>query len=134
MIELLSQTSNPWPATVLAGTVAIGIVLAALGLRRSPRPRGTPQAPAVPELEQAVAELGELTHRLEELIAQADQRIETLRDLTSSPAVSATNPLARRIYQLADSGRDSAQIAQELEEHIGKVELILALRTQTTDL
>lgn len=39
-------------------------------------------------------------------------------------------PVAKKVYQLADAGCDAAQIARELNEHIGKVELILALRQE----
>ena len=38
------------------------------------------------------------------------------------------DPLARSVYQLADEGMEPTQIAQQLDEHIGKIELILALR------
>ena len=38
------------------------------------------------------------------------------------------DPLARSVYQLADAGKEPVQIATELNEHVGKVELILALR------
>jgi len=55
---------------------------------------------------------------------------------TSSPASStdppppgsSDDPLTRSIYELADAGKAAQQIAAELNEHIGKVELILALR------
>jgi hypothetical protein len=85
---------------------------------------------------------------LERLLSQADQRIEQLRQLAShaSPAPGAQvddaqpgpaprppvsrmdDPLSRSVYQLADSGYTPPQIAAELKEHIGKIELILALR------
>lgn len=38
------------------------------------------------------------------------------------------DPLARSVYERADQGLSSQQIARELQEHVGKVELILALR------
>lgn len=38
------------------------------------------------------------------------------------------DPLARKVYTLADSGQDASQIARHLNEHVGKIELILALR------
>ena len=38
------------------------------------------------------------------------------------------DPVTVDIYRLADEGRTAVEIAQELEEHTGKVELILALR------
>jgi len=38
------------------------------------------------------------------------------------------DPVAVDIYRLADEGKTAVEIAQALEEHTGKVELILALR------
>ncbi len=38
------------------------------------------------------------------------------------------DPLTRSVYALADDGRSSVEIARKLDEQIGKVELILALR------
>ena len=38
------------------------------------------------------------------------------------------DPLTRSVYALADQGHDADQIARQLNEHVGKVELILALR------
>lgn len=40
----------------------------------------------------------------------------------------AADPLSRRVYGLADEGLGPADIAKRLDEQIGKVELILALR------
>lgn len=40
------------------------------------------------------------------------------------------DPLKEKIYELDDGGRTSVEIATELGEHVGKVELILALRGQ----
>lgn len=101
--------------------------------------------------------------RLENLLSQADERIEELRELqgqppretadppgTSEPAVESADvtstseqptprsqapaqpivedPLADSVYKLADTGMDAHAIAMQLNEHVGKVELILALR------
>ena len=49
------------------------------------------------------------------------------RDETGAPAKNR-DALARRIYALADAGLEPADIAHELHEQIGEVELILALR------
>jgi hypothetical protein len=89
--------------------------------------------------------------KLERLIEQADQRIAKLNgqsvDVDRSDAaersreaasgqveiettVGSPDPLAENIYQLADAGKDPGEIARQLDEHIGKVELILALRQQ----
>ena len=40
------------------------------------------------------------------------------------------DPVAAEVYKLADQGKGPQDIAQALGEHVGKVELILALRTQ----
>ncbi|MCX5662473.1 MAG: hypothetical protein NTW19_22560 [Planctomycetota bacterium] len=53
-----------------------------------------------------------------------------------APAAFAPEPasaagedaIARSVYALADAGHDSLEIARRLREHVGKVELILALR------
>jgi len=89
--------------------------------------------------------------KLERLIEQADQRIATLtgkpveversdvaersREAASGEeeietTVGSPDPLAEGIYRLADEGKDPGEIARQLDEHIGKVELILALRQQ----
>lgn len=38
------------------------------------------------------------------------------------------DPLTQGVYELADTGRSPLQIAQQMDEQVGKVELILALR------
>ncbi len=91
------------------------------------------------------AQLDAKSRRLEQLIDQADQRIAALggeRAGPSGPAEDPTDngsadppsaapdadPLTRNVYQLADEGLGAGEIARRLEEHVGKVELILALR------
>ncbi|MEQ9453913.1 MAG: hypothetical protein RLN76_04885 [Phycisphaeraceae bacterium] len=87
------------------------------------------------------------TVRLERLIQEAEIRIDQLNQLearhgqkpspTPSTSDSAGTPdsaspmqtLTRSVHTLADQGHDPAEIAEKLGEHIGKVELILALRT-----
>jgi hypothetical protein len=41
---------------------------------------------------------------------------------------ACADPMADRVYELADSGLSSVEIASALHEHTGKIELILALR------
>ena len=43
-------------------------------------------------------------------------------------AATSNDPLAASVYELADAGVDPIAIARQLNEHVGKVELILALR------
>lgn len=95
--------------------------------------------------------------RLEALIAEADRRIAKLKSSETSASIPTratsgsaghdhqadhvappaqvsvekslpADPLSRQVYALADRGMKAEAIAQELQEHIGKVELILALR------
>lgn len=91
--------------------------------------------------------------RLEALIAEADARLTRLEssltpECTRRPktscakfqAVAEAKPatavlaaprgdlLSRRVYELADDGLPAVDIARRLDEHLGKVELILALR------
>lgn len=46
----------------------------------------------------------------------------------ASRANCTTDPLTASIYELADRGRSPLEIARHLDEQVGKVELILALR------
>lgn len=48
--------------------------------------------------------------------------------LIDGDSTDSSDPLAATIYELADAGLDAASIAKQLDEHVGKVELILALR------
>ena len=87
------------------------------------------------------------TLQLEQLLVEADAKIERLRTVQSqisdrrvtsthaasprtdsAPSDIPDDPLARSVYELVDEGNDSAEIARALNEHVGKVELILALR------
>lgn len=64
--------------------------------------------------------------------APADARTSAPSASTSSPSHEnelPDDPLARQVYALADQGQDSHAIARKLEEHVGKIELILALRS-----
>lgn len=97
------------------------------------------------------AQLDAKTIMIERMIDAADQRIARLDGLlrvagdgevpeapapgavatgrTSPPDTEGADALARRVYDLADSGLEPAAIARQIDEHIGKVELILALRS-----
>jgi hypothetical protein len=79
--------------------------------------------------------------RLERLIAQADDRLARLeaspmievkprpdRRPGPPPPVSDTDPLNRRVYELADQGMPPLEIARQLSQQVGHVELILNLR------
>ena len=91
------------------------------------------------------AQLDNKAQRLETLIREADERIAAMSaahraDIhraaeapteprpPTSPPPREPDPLTRAIYELADQGRTPLEIAQELDEQVGKIELILALR------
>jgi hypothetical protein len=115
-------------------------------------------ARAVDTVQQVAAQLDNKAERLEQLLVEATEKIEALEarlraaaDATAAPLpppsiappveeppsplespkpAEPADPLTRSVYELADSGNDPLQIAQRLEEQVGKVELILALREE----
>ena len=90
------------------------------------------------------AHLDNKAAKLEQLIQEADARLSQLQtnathEAPAQRAASAarhdmyyesklTDPVSRDVYRLADEGLAPIQIAQQLSEGVGKVELILALR------
>ena len=68
--------------------------------------------------------------------ARAEQSRENADELPSIEIIPADDglasqrldPLSVNIYELADRGRSALEIARHLDEQVGKVELILALR------
>jgi hypothetical protein len=94
--------------------------------------------------------------RLEQMLAEADDKIKRLESLTSAqpPGVVAApvqrdasqtlsrlrqergappvneDPAYRPVYQLADEGKSSREIGQALNRQPGEIELILALRNR----
>ena len=97
------------------------------------------------------AQLDAKSMQMEQLIEEADQKIAELKRLEQSraqspqshdPQTSSPRPLVsvpseppspddalkRSVCGLADQGHDPVEIARRLNEHVGKVELILALR------
>lgn len=72
--------------------------------------------------------------KLEVVIKQADERIKRLEQLTggdgAEQGAESENPDPQKqiIYKLADTGKSAVEIAQELNQHPGEVELILSLR------
>ena len=97
------------------------------------------------QLERLLDEADQRIARLEGLGQDAvESRFDTAGELGSSsvgPEAGSSDdqasalaqeagddPLARSVYELADQGSDATQIARQLNEHVGKIELILALR------
>lgn len=96
---------------------------------------------------QVSAQLDTRAAKLELLIKEADEKIAALRSVGSRPGLSdidgartalemmalkraepTVDPRNAEIYALADQGRSSREIAQQLRRPEGEVELILALR------
>lgn len=105
------------------------------------------------DLRQMMVELEDLTRRfsaqldaksmrLERLLEEADQKIAQLKQLRDAPGIAEdvqanhasaevpepVDPLAAEIYRLSDAGKRPRDIARQLDEQVGKVELILNLR------
>lgn len=70
------------------------------------------------------SDVADLKPQAKPLADRAASLYPNLTSLDSSPL----DPRTRRIYELADAGRTALQIAQELQQRIGEVELILNLR------
>lgn len=102
------------------------------------------------------AQLDNKAQRLELLLQEADERIAQLSEAKDASLSAAEDslagpegalggpdpgplepahdpprpldPLTQGVYELADTGRSPLEIAQQMDEQVGKVELILALR------
>lgn len=102
------------------------------------------------------AQMDNKAQRLELLLQEADERIAQLSEAKDAGLSAADespagregafggpdpgsfkpspdpprplDPLTQGVYELADTGRSPLEIAQQMDEQVGKVELILALR------
>ena len=86
-------------------------------------------------LELLIQHADERISRLERLSEEAEQRLtprhaetKSTSEPPRSESTLATDQLRQQIYDLADQGHSTNEIAQRLGQHAGKVELILALR------
>ena len=78
--------------------------------------------------------------RLERLLDEAEAKTNQLEQISGKPASAPASPPlerpmpdiadpgAQQVYALADQGRSPMEIARQLNEHVGKIELILSLR------
>ena len=94
----------------------------------------------IEEADEKITKLQQLQSEASEPAAPAPKSAKPARAKKTAPPKPAppkpepadqtppVDPLAKQIYNLADSGQTSIQIAKRLDEQIGKVELILALR------
>lgn len=89
---------------------------------------------ATREADERIAELQRLSSAAQvpevqaaAMIAQPDTSQAADEPTLQEPANQA-DPLTREVYALADRGIGAGDIAEQLGEHVGKVELILALR------
>ncbi len=91
---------------------------------------------------QITAQLDTRAAKLESLIREAEEKIAVMKSLQSppglappgfgptvdSPQTPPSDPRHAQVYALADQGRSSMEIAQQLNRPSGEIELILALR------
>lgn len=154
VLLVAESVTVPVLSVVLTGIGVVLLVGLALtyGIRRRDS-AGPSMSPAERrKLEDLVSDAEELTGRLaasldakaariERLIAQADERLGRLENQSLSEArprpdrrnaqqagVEDTGPLNRRVYDLADRGLPPVEIAKQLSQQVGQVELILNLR------
>jgi len=100
-------------------------------------------------LDERIARLEKLLARAEELTNSAESETSRRHSATSAPTIHVRpmriapaqtahpiedeiDPTAASIYRLSDAGRTPLEIASELGEHTGKVQLVLALRGRAT--
>lgn len=79
-------------------------------------------------LEQLIAAADDRLTRLEAAAARAPEPVSQPAPRPPRPPRDTTDPLTRQIYDLSDRGTPPVEIARQLNQHTGKVELILALR------
>ncbi|MFZ4573101.1 MAG: hypothetical protein ACOYN0_01810 [Phycisphaerales bacterium] len=115
-------------AAIIGGVVAFAFLLRWHARRGTPASVGA-RGQADQVTRELIAELDRRAADLEVLIANADERIKTLRESTAS---QTQDPLHARIYALADAGRRPIDIAKETGCPTGQVELILSLRRAAT--
>lgn len=95
------------------------------------------------QLDAKIIRIEKANQEAEERIAQLEALRDSLNDpyainkpnpggadqlVTPQASAADADPLTKRVYALADQGKGPADIAEELDEHVGKIELILALR------
>jgi len=81
-------------------------------------------------LDRADQRIAELTSQLNASseVNLAAKGVSTDQSAPPAPQEPVLDPLSQRVYDLADTGQNALEIAQSLDEQVGKVELILALR------
>ena len=86
----------------------------------------------IADAEQKIARLEQLKAELEKMGASRQQLAAAETSINSAPLPSLTSayedPQHRAVYTLADRGKTTREIAQEIGKQPGEVELILALR------
>jgi hypothetical protein len=146
-----------WPVIIMAILTIVYAVFRPLlkkkdPLKKPPSFASLSQQRAVErEMQNVLVELSEMARqisaqldtragKLEALIKEADEKIALLKIGTSASSSSLNvdinrpappapvDPRHREIYEMADQGRSSREIAQHLNRPSGEIELILALR------
>lgn len=124
-------------ATPVAGQIDVGREHAP-GITPGITPRGAPsQAPGMAPVNAAAtrapAQASEESRAAQGVHEQRDtapakRRVPQQRTSRAARSLIEPDALTSRMYALADAGQSARQIAAEVNEPIGKVELILALR------
>ena len=110
-------------------------------IRRQARQRARVDAFAADahELVQRLASQLDLkAERVEQLLEEADEKIRKLERMrrdasnphadTLSETSDRPDPVAAKVYEMADQGAQPMEIAEQLNQQLGQIELILALR------
>ena len=81
-------------------------------------------------LDQADERIAELTKQLAKVKDNANETnmIPSEDDADMAIPTASLDPLSKCVYDRADLGQNAIEIAQSLDEQVGKIELILALR------
>ena len=94
---------------------------------RAKKQATTPSTSATDEAT-AVATETAAPQQASEALASARKAVESLAPEIDT-LVAPRDPLTATVYEMADAGQTAVDIARALDEHTGKVELILALRS-----
>jgi hypothetical protein len=110
-------------------------------LKAAPTPHADTDAAMAKLLDTAqrlASQLDAKAERLEQLLREADERIEAMETAPApaqlappEPEEPEADPVTLSVYEMADAGRSPVEIAQALDEGVGKIELILALRARS---
>jgi len=127
--SIIDPSLAPW---LTGAGVVLLVLMFALTLRRARPPAGPLRVASTEEqrliglAQQLADQLDRKARNLEELIRQAERAARTLEGVRAGGEVEK-DPLVVKVIALDAEGVSPLEIARRLDEHIGKIELILAL-------